>query len=193
MGIDANENGVRNASRLVHEQGLTAQVTFQQVDAATALPFADERFDALICIDAINHLRDRPRVLAEWRRVLNRGGRLLFTDPIVVTGMLDNEEIAIRSSIGYFVFTPAGRDERLIGEAGLELMRVADATESVAQIARRRHEARFRYREELLRLEGLATFEGQQTFLRMAERLAAERRLSRHLFVCRRFESNQER
>lgn len=185
-GIEVNENGVRNASLLAAEQGLSAQVAFQEVNASAALPFGDRRFDALICVDAINHLRDRPRVLSEWRRVLKIGGRLLFTDPIVVTGMLDSEEIAIRSSIGYFIFTPAGLDERLIRESGLELLRVEDATESVSVIARRRREARARYRDELLALEGGAAFEGQQSFLQMAERLAAEKRLSRYVFLCRR-------
>ena len=185
-GIEVNQNGVRNASRLAAEQGLSARVDFQEVNASAALPFSDRRFDALICVDAINHLRDRPRVLTEWRRVLKIGGRLLFTDPIVVTGLLDTEEVAIRSSIGYFIFAPAGLDERLIRESGLDLLRVEDATDSVSVIARRRREARARHRDELLALEGAEAFEGQQLFLQMAERLAAEKRLSRCVFLCRR-------
>jgi SAM-dependent methyltransferase len=185
-GIELNQHGIRNASRLAAEQGFEAQVAFQEVDASAALPFGDERFDAVICIDAINHLRHRPQVLAEWRRVLKIGGRLLFTDPIIVTGPLDSEEIAIRSSIGYFIFAPAGLDERMVREAGLELVRAEDVTESVTQVARRRREARARYRDELVVLEGERSFEGQQSFLRMAERLAAERRLSRFVFVSRR-------
>ncbi len=78
------------------------------MDASDALPFADAQFDALVCIDAINHLPGRLSVLREWRRVVKEDGLILFTDPITVTGLLSNEEIAIRSSIGYFLFTPPG-------------------------------------------------------------------------------------
>ncbi|MFW6078652.1 MAG: class I SAM-dependent methyltransferase [Gemmatimonadota bacterium] len=47
----------------------------------TALPLADERFDAVFCISVIEHLPAAaiPRALAELRRVLRPGGPLLLT------------------------------------------------------------------------------------------------------------------
>ena len=81
---------------------------FQQADASQPLPFEDASFDAILCIDAINHLPDRLAVLREWRRLLKPGGRMLFTDPLVVTGILSSEEVAIRSSMGLAFFAPAG-------------------------------------------------------------------------------------
>jgi SAM-dependent methyltransferase len=184
-GVDINENGIANARQAADESGLQSRARFEKVDADGALPFGDETFSAVICNDAINHLRDRPRILADWTRVLRRGGRLLFTDPITVTGIIDNNEIAIRSSIGYFLFTPEGMNEQLLDRAGLALVHREDATENVASIAQRWHQARARRREELVRLEGQAHFDGAQAFLRTAHILAAERRLSRFVFVAR--------
>ena len=54
-------------------------------------------------------------------RVLRAGGRLVFTDPLVVTGALTADEIAVRSSIGFFLFVPAGLDERLLDQAGFDV------------------------------------------------------------------------
>ena len=93
---------------------MEARVRFQRGDAGHPLPFADEGFDALLCIDAINHLPDRQRIFKEWWRVLKPGGRLLFTDPAILSGPVSNEELAVRSSNGYFLFTPSGEDERLL-------------------------------------------------------------------------------
>ena len=101
-GVDIHADGVAEANRLAKERGLTDRAKFDVVDARGGLPFPDASFDAVMCIDAINHLPDRPAVLAEWARVLKSGGRLLFTDPIIVTGALTNEEMSIRSSIGFF-------------------------------------------------------------------------------------------
>ena len=39
-------------------------------------------------------------VLVDWARLLRPSGRLLFTDPLTVTGPLGSDEIAIRTSIG---------------------------------------------------------------------------------------------
>jgi ubiquinone/menaquinone biosynthesis C-methylase UbiE len=43
---------------------------------AQALPYADASFDAVIANHMLYHVPDRPRVLAEIRRVLRPGGRL---------------------------------------------------------------------------------------------------------------------
>jgi ubiquinone/menaquinone biosynthesis C-methylase UbiE len=48
-------------------------------DAGLPLPFADASFDAVVCIDAINHRPDRLGVLRDWHRVLKPGGRIMFT------------------------------------------------------------------------------------------------------------------
>lgn len=105
-GVELHEQGVAVARLAAAERGLAARASFLVADAAQRLPFEDASFDALICVDAVNHLPDRAAVFGEWARVLQPGGRLVFTDPIVVSGPLTNEEIAIRSSIGFFLFVP---------------------------------------------------------------------------------------
>ena len=56
-------------------------------------------------------------------------------DPIFVTGILSNEEVVARSSVGYFLFTPVGEDERLLEEAGLRLLRSEDLSSAVVDVA----------------------------------------------------------
>jgi hypothetical protein len=53
----------------------------------------------------------------------------------------------------------------------------------MTSVAGRWHAARAERGDDLRRVEGDATFEGQQTFLEVAARLAAERRLSRLAFL----------
>jgi 2-polyprenyl-3-methyl-5-hydroxy-6-metoxy-1,4-benzoquinol methylase len=184
-GIDISENGVATGSEMAREQKLDSLAVFLQADAAGPLQFASELFDVVLCIDALNHLRSRAQVLGEWYRVLKPGGRLLFTDPTTVTGLISNEEVAIRSSIGYFTFAPVGADERLIKASGFELLLKEDATENVAQVSKRRHDARHKRKEDLITIEGEETFDGTQRFLYMVYTLASERRLSRFVFLAR--------
>ncbi len=186
LGIDNNENGIATASKMTQEQGLDSVVRFQLADASQPLPIEDEVFDSIVCIDAINHLPNRARVFAEWLRILKSDGRVLFTDPIIVTGLLSNEEIAVRSSIGYFLFAPVGEDERLLKEAGFESIRCEDVTENEVKVSKRWHDARAKRRGDLLKIEGEKTFEGLQQFLSVVHRLSSERRLSRFVFVARR-------
>jgi SAM-dependent methyltransferase len=148
------------------------------------LPFSDASFDAITCIDAINHFSDRPRVLAEWARLLKLGGRLLFTDPITVTGALTNTEIAVRSSAGFYLFVPHGYDERVIAQCGLRLLVCEDVTGNMAKVAEARHAARASRSIALREIEGDHGYDGQQEFLAVAARIAKERRLSRFVYVC---------
>lgn len=185
-GVDIHLQGVANANAAAHDRGLDGRSRFEVVDADRPLPFSDGSFDAITCIDAINHLPHRADVLADWRRVLKPGGRLLFTDPIVVSGILTNEEIRIRSSIGMFLFAPPGENERLLREAGFDLLRSDDATDNMARVAGRWHSARADRAGDLRNIEGDATFEGQQKFFEVTSKLAAEGRLSRIAFLAAR-------
>jgi SAM-dependent methyltransferase len=182
-GIDIHEQGIAQARDCAAREGLGNWTSFEVVDASGVLPFDDATFDVVTCIDAINHFPDRLAVLREWRRVLKSGGRLLFTDPITVTGPLTNQEIAIRSSIAFFLFVPPGYDEQVLAQAGFTLNIHEDCTVNTADVAVRWRDARESRAEALRTIEGEETFEGQQRFLDVTARLAEERRLSRFVFV----------
>ncbi len=182
-GIDINEKGVATANEMAKAQKLDSRVRFIRGDASRPLEFPAGLFDAVVCIDAINHLPSRRDVLAEWHRVLKPGGRLLFTDPVTVTGLISSEEVAVRSSIGYFLFAPLNEDERLIEATGFTLLSKEDVTDNVTRISGRRHDARAAHAEDLVRLEGEETFRGAQQFLAMVHKLSSEGRLSRFAFL----------
>lgn len=182
-GVDASENGVATATRAAADANQSERVSFRLADANVLLPFADDTFDAVVCIDSMNHLANRPGVLREWRRVMRAGARALFTDPVVVTGPVTNDELAVRSSVGLFLFVPEGVNERLIEEAGLSLVGREDVTETAALVSGRWHAARASRREALLRIEGEERFEGLQQFFAVVQRLTTERRLSRIAYL----------
>jgi ubiquinone/menaquinone biosynthesis C-methylase UbiE len=185
IGIELHDDAVLNAIAYAKQRGLQDRTNFQPGNAAEPLDFADDQFDALMCIDAINHLPNRIEVLKEWHRVLKPGGRLLFTDPIIVTGPLTNDDIAIRASIGVFLFVPDGTDEQILEAAGFAIEQIADRTENMAKNARGWLDARAKRESELRKIEGDDAFDGQQVFLDTAARLAEEKRLSRKVFVAR--------
>jgi SAM-dependent methyltransferase len=183
VGLDINELGVRNANQLAQARGLASEVRFEQCDASKDLPFADDTFDAVFANDVLCHLPGRPEVLAEMFRILKPGGRMLFSDALVVGGLLSNEEIATRSSIGFYVYSPPGENERLMEQAGFRQIRVTDTTESAVRIAKQWHQAREKRKEQLVAAEGNINFEGLQRFLSCVHTLTAEKRLLRYLYV----------
>jgi 2-polyprenyl-3-methyl-5-hydroxy-6-metoxy-1,4-benzoquinol methylase len=183
VGIDVHEQAITTARSLAVQRGLEECAEFRIADAAAKLPFADASFEAITCIDAINHFPDRQRVIGEWARLLKPGGRLLFTDPITVTGALTDAEISVRSSAGFYMFVPHGYDERLIKQCGLQLLVCEDVTANVAKVAEGRHLARASRSIALREIEGDQAYDSQQEFLDVAARIAREGRLSRFLYV----------
>ena len=183
VGVDINPHGIDAATAAAARDGLSSRVSFQVVDAAARLPFADASFDAIFCNDAINHLPRRAELFADWYRILKPNGRLLFTDPIVVTGPVTSEEIRLRSSIGFYLFLPAGCNERLLTAAGFVVEEVRDVTDAEADVSARWKDARARRRDALAAIEGEDGFEGLQRFLDAVCTLSRERRLSRFAFL----------
>lgn len=182
-GIDLHEAAISAARALAVARDMGEHCEFRIANAAERLPFNDEEFDAITCIDAIIHLPDRPRVLSEWKRVLKSGGRMLFTDSTVVTGPLTKEEIAVRSSIGYFQFVPPDYDRQVLEQCGLKVLVSDDVTQNMADLAAGLYRAREAHRIPLRQIEEESSYQGQQTFLEVTARVARERRLSRFLYV----------
>lgn len=185
VGVDIHEHAILAAHSLAAERGLSEKAEFRVVNASGPLPFPDASFDAISCIDAINHFSERPQVIAEWARLLKSGGRLLFTDPITLTGPLTSAEIAVRTLAGMSVLVPHGYDERLLAQAGLQVLVAEDATENMAVVAERRRAARASRSAELTKIEGEAAYQAQQEFLTVAAGIAKERRLSRFVYVAK--------
>lgn len=181
-GIDINEEGLNTARQAARAARLDA-ADFRFADGDKRLPFEAESFDAVMCMDSMNHFRDRLGVLREWCRVLKTGRRMVFTDPVVITGPVSNEELAARSNIGFFLFVPPGVTEHYIQEAGFSLLRREDVTGNIELTSGRWHAARQQRRDALLQIEGEERFEGLQRFAAAVHKLTGERRLSRFVFV----------
>lgn len=182
-GVDAHEQAISTARSLASQRGLESRADFRVVDAENQLPFPLSSFDAITCIDAINHLLDRPRVLADWTRLLKSGGRVLFTNPAVVTGPVTYAELTVRSLSGAYLFVPRGYDERVLVECGLRVLACEDRTPNMAEIAERRKKARESRNAALRQIEGDAAYENLQKFLSVVGQVAREGRLSRYVYV----------
>ena len=182
-GIDTNESGIATATRSAAKSNQTNRVNFRLIDASEALPFDDDSFDGIVCIDSMNHFANRLNVLKEWRRILRPGRRAVFTDPVVITGPVTNDELAMRSLVGLFLFVPPGINEQLIEKAGFNLVQQEDVTDNAILISDRWYQARERHRDALLQIEGEARFKGLQQFFAAVHRLTSERRLSRIVYL----------
>jgi hypothetical protein len=102
---------------------------------------------------------------------------------MVITGVVSHEELAIRSSIGFYLFVPPGENERLLTTAGFSVLGVEDVTGNAADVARRWHVARERQQRALVAREDQSNFDGLQRFLMCVHTLSVERRLSRYAYL----------
>lgn len=185
VGIDINAHGIANANRLAAAAGMNSSVRFEQADASRKLAFDDSSFDAAFSNDVLCHVPGRAGVLAEIHRILKPNGHFLFSDALVIGGFISREEILRRSSIGYYLFSPPGENERLLRYAGFGLAETMDTTAGAGNIAQRWHDGRARHTEEVIAVEGDAEFNSLQNLLSSASQLTAERRLLRYVYLAR--------
>jgi SAM-dependent methyltransferase len=83
VGVDISPNALKLAEGLkaarprVHGAG---PVQFLAYDGHR-LPLPDASVDRIVCFDAFHHVRDQRATIAEFARVLKRGGRAAFMEP----------------------------------------------------------------------------------------------------------------
>jgi ubiquinone/menaquinone biosynthesis C-methylase UbiE len=183
VGLDINAEGIRTANVLAEEAKVGGRAGFQQFDVSQPLLEKENTFDAIYSNDVLCHVQHRAQVLANLFRVLKSGGRSLFSDALVIGGLVSQEEIATRSSIGMYFFSPPNENERLIKQAGFKLLEARDTTRSAATLSKRWHDARNKRKSALVTIETEANFIGVQRFLTCVHSLTSERRLLRFLYV----------
>jgi len=96
------------------------------------LPFDEASFDAVWSQEALLHAADKPRVLAECKRVLRPGGRLVLSDLLVRASLGDEERRRIYERVRSPVMWDLGEYAAAIGEVGLELVLAEDWPQNVA-------------------------------------------------------------
>jgi arsenite methyltransferase len=139
-GVEYGEGAVVDAQRVADAAGLCDRVGFIVGDAE-ALPFEDGQFDAVLCECSLCTFADKPRALAEIRRVLRPAGRLALSDVVVDRPRLPREldgALATVACIGE-ALSRAGYEE-LIAGAGLRPIRVESRDEEAAALAERVHD-----------------------------------------------------
>jgi 2-polyprenyl-6-hydroxyphenyl methylase/3-demethylubiquinone-9 3-methyltransferase len=74
-GIDPAEEAIRAAR--AHAGGEGRDIRYD-VGIGEALPYGDAAFDAVVCVDVLEHVGDLPKVVDEVARVLRPGGLFLY-------------------------------------------------------------------------------------------------------------------
>ncbi|MFA8388138.1 MAG: bifunctional 2-polyprenyl-6-hydroxyphenol methylase/3-demethylubiquinol 3-O-methyltransferase UbiG [Pelagibaca sp.] len=74
-GIDPAKDAIAAASAHAQTEGKSIRY---DVGVGEALPYADASFDAVVCVDVLEHVQSLPQVIAEVSRVLRPGGMFLF-------------------------------------------------------------------------------------------------------------------
>ncbi len=77
IGIDILENSVKYARKRFKKD---KRMRFLVADAHQ-LPFKDKRFQAVFCLEALEHIYNPQKVLSEIKRVLKPGGYLIILVP----------------------------------------------------------------------------------------------------------------
>jgi SAM-dependent methyltransferase len=184
IGVDIVPEGVSCATAEAEKRGLDDRASFIVIAAGQPLPFGDGAFDAVMCIDSISHFPDRHSALRDWARLLKSRGRLIFTDPFVVTGPISKTEIDGRCLLGSnLFFVPPGFNESAASKAGLHMLQSVDRAAAAAEISGRWRDARAKRAQALIDEEGEDWFQRRQVMLDTTSRLAAERRLTRFFYL----------
>lgn len=171
VGVDITAAFVAAAEWLSAATGLAERTRFLCADAART-PLPDGGFGLVWCQHALMNMPDAPAVLAEWRRLLAPGGRVLLHE--VVAG--DNlEPLALPVPWARTAATshlqPREALKASLAAAGFEPLCVRDVTED-ALAWRRKHGRREAGAAPARRLPGPTLIFGAE-FIDMGRNLAA--------------------
>jgi cyclopropane fatty-acyl-phospholipid synthase-like methyltransferase len=99
-GVNVSREQVRQGNELIAESGLSGRVTVERGDAR-ALEFADESFDAIVCLEAAGDIcvteSDKHRLVREFFRMLRPGGHVGFSDLALRDGVSPDEDRELRA------------------------------------------------------------------------------------------------
>jgi SAM-dependent methyltransferase len=75
-GVDISEPGLKRFEERLRAYGGNVRPTYSLSRNAAAIEAADESFDAIYCLDALEHIMDYEPIIHEWQRVLRPSGHV---------------------------------------------------------------------------------------------------------------------
>jgi sarcosine/dimethylglycine N-methyltransferase len=147
IGLDYNEGRVRGAADLTRRVNLARRARFLRGDAQS-LPFPAETFDAVLSQEALLHIPDKARALAECFRALKPGGRIAFTDWIAGGVLSADDRAMMWKGIAAQSVQTINQYLALLKAAGFAEIRVVNLSALWVPILRERLAMYRRLREE---------------------------------------------
>lgn len=147
IGLDYNEGRVKGAADLTRRVNLARRVRFLRGDAQ-ALPFPPESFDAVLSQEALLHLADKGKALAECFRVLKEGGRIAFTDWIAGGALTEADRAMMWKGVAAQSVHSINQYLALLKAAGFVEVRVVNLSALWVPILKERLAMYRRLREE---------------------------------------------
>ncbi len=190
IGLDASPAALEAGRTRAESVGVALRIRLEAADLDEPIPLPDNCVDAAMSLDVVLHVRDRLHALREVARVLKPGARVLFTDAGVVTGSISNEDVIARCLHGFSQFCAAGFNERMLEQAGFELLESENRTAALIATAAGRRAARLKHQAALERIEAAAGFTRYQAYLQAVISLAERGALSRMMYLAQRREDS---
>jgi hypothetical protein len=131
-----------------------------------------------MCIDSMNHFRTARPYFASGAACSDPSTRAVH-DPVVITGPVTNDELALRSSIGLFLFVPPGVTEQFSRAPAFAWS--AAGCHRQRPVSGRWHRTRQRSAQLIRSKAKIAS--AAAAILRGVHRLTSERRLSRIVYL----------
>jgi cyclopropane fatty-acyl-phospholipid synthase-like methyltransferase len=129
LGIDIVGQQLRFAQR--SSRAATGPATFAQMDAGV-LAVGSGSFDAVVAVESLCHLPDKPTALAELHRVLRPGGSVLISDFVLAPGASRLARRTVQSVVESDCLASAADYQRWLTDAGFTVHAVRDVSVDAA-------------------------------------------------------------
>ena len=157
-GVDMNTDRLAGAVRLTERTKLQDRVLFHHANALQT-GLADETFDVIVSQEAFCHIPDKKTLIAECVRLLNPGGRIVYTDILARNSMTNEIRSRLESEMAFSELSTLEQYCHLLEEKSCQVVEVEDLSDDWAQILIDRLAMYRSLKEQTVSSFGLAHFQ----------------------------------